>query len=199
VSPKRLGSISPYRLSASDFDVTFITPPINYASQHPPERTTGARKAGGTQDTSDLQPELRALDGFGNWSEYVSEVPSMLIIRATPKLKESFWTMIGRNAARTQGVELPAFKKMQDSFASMRLYCGATEVMPIHPFRIEHRVDADNAMFEGLYVFDPAAIGADCGKVRLVLCSEKAPAKGDERVLDAKLLERVMADFAAVR
>lgn len=199
VSPKRVGSISPYRMSTSDFDLTFITPPINYASRHPPERTTGARKAGGPQDLSDLRPELRALEDFGNWSDYVREVPSALIIRATPKLKENFWTMIGRNAARTQGVELPAFKKMRDSFARMQLYCGANEVPPIHPFRIEHRVDADNAMFEGLYVFDPAVLTGDCGRVRLVLFSEKATAKGNELFLDAKLLDRLANDLASIR
>ena len=88
---------------------------------------------------------------------------------------------------------------MQDSFASMRLYCDATEVMPIHPFRIERRIDLSTGLFEGLYVFDPASVGPQCGKVRLVLFSEKAPAKGDERVIDAKTLEQIAKDFAAIR
>ena len=54
-------------------------------------------------------------------------------------------------------------------------------------------------MYEGLYVFDPASIGPQCGKVRLVLFSEKAPAKGDERVIDGKMLEQIAKDFAATR
>jgi S1-C subfamily serine protease len=198
-APKRIGNLGPYQFSASDFDVTFITPLLNHVVHHPPERTTGASKAGGTQDMSDLDPSRRALEDFGNWTEYVDEIPPVLFIRATPKLKESFWATIGRAAASTQGISLPAFKKMKDSFASMRVYCGQTEVTPIHPFRIERRLDANTGMFEGLYVFVPESIGPHCGEVKLLLFSEKAPGRGDERVIDAKILEQLARDFAAVR
>jgi hypothetical protein len=148
---------------------------------------------------SDVDPSRRALEDFGNWTDYVDAVPPVLFVRATPKLKENFWTTVGRVAASTQGVSLPPFKKMQDSFASMRLYCGRTEVTPIHPFRIERRLDAGTGLFEGLYVFDPASIGSQCGDVKIVLFAEKAPAKGDERIVDRKVLDRLAKDFAAVR
>ncbi len=198
-APKRMGNLGPYQFSASDFDVTFITPLLNHVMHHPPERTTGASKPGGTQDMSDLDPARRALEDFGNWTDYVDGIPPVLIIRATPKFKENFWTTVGRAAASTQGVSLPPFKKMQDSFARMRVYCGQVEVTPIHPFRIERRLDNDTGMFEGLYVFDPASIGPHCREVKLLLFSEKSPTKGDEYVVEAKLLEQLARDFAAVR
>jgi S1-C subfamily serine protease len=198
-APKRIGNLAPYRISTSDFDVTFITPLLNYAIHHPPDHTTGASTPGGRQDMSDLDPSRRLLDDFGNWADYVDGIPPVLFVRATPKFKERFWTTVGRMAATTQGVSLPPFKKMQDSFARMQVYCGQAEVTPIHPFRIERRFDNDIGMFEGLYVFDPASIGPQCGEVKLVLFSEKSPAKGDEHVVGAKVLERLAREFAAFR
>jgi hypothetical protein len=198
-APKRIVNLGLYQFSGSDFDVTFITPLLNHVMHHPPERTTGASKPGGSQDMSDLDPSRRALEDFGNWTDYVDAIPPVLIVRVTPKFKENFWTTVGRVAASTQGVSLPPFKKMRGSFARMRVYCGQTEVTPIHPFRIERRLDNDTGMFEGLYVLDSASIGPQCGEVKLVLFSETSPAKGDEHVVDAKILEQLARDFAAVR
>ena len=48
-------------------------------------------------------------------------------------------------------------------------------------------------------MFDSASIGPQCGEVKLVLFSETSPAKGDEHVVDAKILEQLARDFAAVR
>jgi hypothetical protein len=48
---------------------------------------------------------------------------------------------------------------------------------------------------EGLYVFDPAALGPQCGTVTLVLYSEKEPEKADTRVVDPKLLQQIWRDF----
>jgi hypothetical protein len=121
------------------------------------------------------------------------------MIRATPKLVESFWKTVGRVAASTQGMSLPPFKQVKAGFSRMRVYCGEAEVTPIHPFKIEHRVDTTNAIFEGLYVFDPAAIGPHCATVKLMLYSDKDPEKPDTRVVDAKLVQQIWQDFAAYR
>ena len=125
--------------------------------------------------------------------------PPVLLIRATPKMVESFWTTVGRVAASTQGAQLPAFKHIKTGFSRMRVYCGDTEVTPIHPFKIEQRLDGTNVMYEGLYVFDPAAIGPQCGTVKLVLYSEKDPDKPDTKVVDARIVQQIWADFAAYR
>ena len=94
-APKRIGNLGPYQFSTSDFDVTFITPLLNHVLHHPPERTTGASTPGGRQDLSDLDQSRRLLEDFGNWARYVDDIPPVLIVRATPKLKESFWTTVG--------------------------------------------------------------------------------------------------------
>ena len=179
--------------------MTLITPLVNYVIQHPPERTTGAKKPGGARDVSDIDPSRDALKDFGNWDPYVADIPNVLIIRATPKLKENFWAMIGRQAASTQGVQLPAFKKMRHFSPACGSIAGPPEFIPIHPFRIERRIDASTGTFEGLYVFDPASIGPQCGKVRLVLFSEKALAKGDERVIESRLLNQIQKDLVLFR
>ena len=78
----------------------------------------------------------------------------------------------------------------------MRLFCGEKEITPIHPFLIDRRVDDDNSVSEGLYVYEPGAIGPHCGKVTLSLFSQKEPDTADTRVVDATLVERVARDFA---
>ena len=47
-------------------------------------------------------------------------------------------------------------KHIKAGFSRMQVFCGDAEVTPIHPFKIEQRVGENNAVYEGLYVFDPA-------------------------------------------
>ena len=194
----RSTSMSAYQVAAADFDVTIITPVQIYAARHRPDRTTGATSPGGRQDV-EMPNSRRALEDFGNWSDYVADNPPVLMIRATPKLVEGFWTTVGRAAASTQGVALPAFKHIKAGFSTLRLYCGDAEVVPIHPFKIERRVNEGNAVYEGLFVYDPGAVGPACGTVRLTLFSEKTPDKGDPRVVDAKIVQQIWDDFAPYR
>ena len=142
---------------------------------------------------------MRSLTDFGNWSEYVADLPPVLLIRVTPKLAEGFWTTVARGAARTQGVSLPPIKHFKSGFSRMRVFCGDAEVTPIHPFKLEQRVSESDAIYEGLYVFDPGALGPHCGPVKLVLYSEKEPAKGDTRLVDPRVLQQIWQDFAAYR
>jgi hypothetical protein len=175
----RAGSLNPYAMAASDFDVTFITPLQVYAARSRPEMQRGR--------------------DFGNWSEYMSEIPPVLAIRATPKMVESFWTTMGRVAARAQGLDLPPFKHVKTGFARMQVFCGDAEVTPIHPFVVEQPISEREAVDEGLYVFDPAALGPHCGAVTLVLFSEKEPGKADTRTVDPRTLAQIWQDFAPYR
>jgi len=81
----------------------------------------------------------------------------------------------------------------------MRVFCGDAEVTPIHPFKLEQRISESDAIHEGLYVFDPGALGPHCGTVKLVMYSEKDPEKGDTRVVDPRVLEQIWQDFAPYR
>ena len=174
---RHAGNPTPYKMSSSDFDIVFLTPALVSAQQHNP-------------------PQGRAPTDFGVWSDYFADVPSVLVVRVTPRLAESFWTTVARGAAYTQGMALPPIKHFKPGFSRLRAYCGDVEVTPIHPFTLEQRVSDTDAIREGLYVFDPQALGPDCKAVKLLLYSEKEPQKPDARAVDPKLIERIAQDFA---
>ncbi|HET7220980.1 MAG TPA: serine protease [Vicinamibacterales bacterium] len=196
---KRAGGLSPYQISSSTFDIGFITPVLTYSAQYQTDQANrrARDKAARTPGTA---PELmRPLMDFGSWTDYVAEFPPVLMVRVTPKLSEGFWTMIARGAARTQGVSIPPIKRFKSGFSRLRAFCGDAEVTPIHPFKLERRVSDTDSIYEGLYVFDPGALGPQCGAVKLMLYSEKEPERGDTRVVDAKVIEQIWQDFAPYR
>jgi hypothetical protein len=190
------GSQSSYQISSSDFDVAFLTPTLLYSSQ---DQTRGRDRGTATRLPDADSAASRALLDFSNWSEYVADYPPVLMIRVTPKLVEGFWTTVARGAARTQGVAVPPIKHFKSGFSRLRAFCGAAEVTPIHPFKLEQRVSESDAIYEGLYVFDPGALGPQCGTVKLVLYSDKEPAKGDTRVVDPKTVQEIWRLFAPYR
>jgi S1-C subfamily serine protease len=168
---RRAGSLKPYQIAAADFDVGFITPILNYAAQSQPNQT------------------------FNNWSDYIADIPNLLFVRVTPKMAESFLAKIARGAAYTQGMALPAMKRLKSGFDRLQAFCDRTEVTPIHPFKLELRVSQTEAIYEGFYAFNPAALGPKCSAVTLVLYSEKEPTKADTRVIDPAILQQIRRDF----
>ena len=170
---RRAGSLSPYRAASSGFDVTFVTPVVAYAGQ-------------------------RSMD-FANWSDYVADTPSVLLVRVTPKLVEKAWTRVARGVAMTQGIALPPIKRFKSGFARLQAFCGDAAVTPIHPFLLERRISETDAVYEGLYVFDPDALGPSCGTVRLEVYPDKDPATADPAVVDPKVLQQIWQDFAPYR
>lgn len=189
---RRAGNLNPYRMTASEFEVAFLTPVHVYHGQQ-----RGAGRSSGSPDAAWLLERLST--DFGNWSEYVDDLPPVLMIRVTPKLVESFWAKVARGAAYTQGVALPPIKHLESGFAGLRVFCGDTEVTPIHPFVIEQEVSDTQTVREGLYVFDPGAVSPECGAVKLSLFSQKDPEKGDTRVVEEKVIRQVWEDFAPYR
>ena len=174
--------ITPPVLSSHDFDIAIITPRV----------IQQARESDRTGGRSGRSPEAEARIGrlteFGEWSEYFADLPPVIAVRVTPKLVEGFWKRVAREAARTQGADLPPFKNFKSSFLRLRVACGATDVVAIQPFVVEHRTSDTKLVREGLYVFDPAAFGPSCGRVTLSIYSEKAPEKADTITIDASLL-----------
>jgi S1-C subfamily serine protease len=187
-----VANLSPYQLSSSDFDITFLTPVLVYVARHNTQQanTRGREVQQGRQVT---------VTDFGGWSEYFADVPPVLVVRVTPKLAESFWTTVARGAAYTQGVALPPIKHFKPGFSRLRALCGEVEVTPIHPFTLEQRLSETDAIREGLYVFDPQALGPHCTSVKLVVYSEKDPKKQDTRAVDPHVIERIWQDFAPYR
>ena len=171
----RAGSLTPYPMSTADFDIAFITPVHVYGAK---------------------DQVRRPVMDFGNWSEYMADYPRVLLVRVTPKMVEGLWAKVARGAAMTQGMALPPMKRAKSGFSRMRAFCGDMEVTPIHPFMVEQRTSETEAIYEGLYVFDPAALGPQCGMVKLTVYSENEPDKGDTRVVDPKVLQQITRDFA---
>jgi hypothetical protein len=188
-----LPPVSSYQLSSDDFDITFITPFLADAAR---ERSGRFGNSGGRRGPPNPAMDSgRLLTDFANWTDYVNEAPAVLLIRATPRFTESFWKTLARGAAMTQGVALPPLRSFKPGFGRMQLFCGATEVTPIHPFILEQRLSKDEAIHEGLYAFALDALGPQCGTMKLVLYSEKAPTKGDTLVVTPKVLGQLASDL----
>jgi hypothetical protein len=119
-------------------------------------------------------------------------------VRVTPKVVEGLWAKVARGAAMTQGISLPAIKRAKSGFSRMRVFCGDTEVTPIHPFTVEQRISETEAIYEGLYAFDPVALDPQCGAVMLTVYSENDPEKGATDAVDPKVLQQIAQDFATL-
>ena len=196
---RRAGSLNPYQIALSDFDIAFLTPVLSYAAQQrlkqwnqpTPERSGG--RGGATMAAG--RPPM----DFGNWSRYVATMPPALMIRVTPKLVEGFWAKVARGAAQTQGVSLPPLKRFKSGFARLRAFCGDAELTPIHPLKLEYRISKSESIYEGLYVFDPGAITPECASVKLMVYSEKEPEKPITQLVDARIIKQIWQDFETYR
>ncbi len=193
----RAGSLSPYQASTATFDISFITPIMTYGAQYQSEQMSRKTRKGRDNRTIELEPLLvRPVMDFANWTEYVEEFPPVLLVRIAPKQVEGLLQKVARGAAYTQGVGLPPLTKPKAGFARMRVYCGDTEVTPIHPLSVEHRLPNGDAFQEGLYVFSPDALSPACANVKLVLYSDKDPQRGESQTLDPHIVQQIAQDFA---
>jgi hypothetical protein len=173
IARRRAGSLGPYQVQAAGFDIGFLTPVVTYAA-------------------------LRTTD-FSNWQSYVAGRPSVLFVRVTPKQEEGFWVTVARGMARLQGVALPPIKRFRSGFARLGVRCGDAEVTPIHRFLLERRISETDAIYEGLYVFDPGALGPHCGTVTLEAFSDKTPDIPDSATVAGAVLQQIWDDFAPYR
>lgn len=183
-----------YRMATADFDVAFITPVQLIAS-----RDADASFSPGATRATNALGAAQPLIGFSNWTEYVEATPPVLLIRVTPKFAEGFWIKVARGVAMTQGVAIPSIKRPKGNFGRLRALCGDSEIVPVHPFRLEHRLSDKETLVEGLYAFDPGALTPACASVRLELFSEKDARTPDTLIVDAKVIQQVWEDFAAHR
>ena len=159
---------APTIVKASNFDIALMT-------------SAQAREPGSSDPRWDLE----------HWTDYVRYAPTLLLVRVSPQFEEGVWKMLGRVAASTQGVNLPPLKSFSANFLRMRAYCGDAEVLPIHPFVIERRINEKQTILEGLYVFDLNALGTHCSTIRFAMYSEKSPDRPDTKEIDPKLLAEV--------
>lgn len=185
---------APFQVTSAGFDIAFLTPVHIHGGREQRIASSGRSMQAGA-----AWLKARLATEFANWDDYVADVPPVLFIRVTPKMVESVWMKIARGAAYTQGVALPAIKRLSSGFSSLTVWCGDREVTPIHPFVLGIEVSDTETVSEGLYAFAPDAITPACGTVRLDLRSQKEPAKADTLTVDPKVLEQIWADFAVYR
>ena len=175
-------------MTSADYDVAFITPVMVYAVHNPSDEQRRRQASGVASGPGPAA--IDPLEDFSNWSGYVADVPPVLLIRVSPRLVEGFWTKVARGAASTQGVSLPPNQALQVGVRAPARLLRRRRGAPVHPFRLEQRVSETDAVYEGLYAFDPGALAPSCGTVKLTFYSEKEPEKGDTKVVDAKICSR---------
>lgn len=198
----------PYSMGIGDFDVVMITPPLKYRAER--ESDIKAAKEKGKRNRKSevaVQNSFRPLDDLKNWEVYVGEYKPVLIIRATPKLRETTGSIFLRSLAASGGAyNVPAKLRFKADFYKMKLLCGAKEISPILPGKIAHVVDvrsglvnATDATYEGFYEYPADSVNPTCGSVTLTLFGEKDPSKAISKTLSEKSISRISEDFAPYR
>jgi S1-C subfamily serine protease len=195
-----------YGFGAGDFDVQFQTPVLTaglaavYSQELHKEQGKRSKKAGKEEAPNP------ALAGMRDWTEYVGDNVAVFVVRAAPKLKEGFMSGLSRGLAAAQGYYGgPAKLNFATDFVSMKLFCGANEVQPIRPNRVQVARDVDttrvrvrDAAYYGFYTFPHDAI-VGCGPVRLEIVSLKKQGQPEVKYVPTKIVERVSGDFAPYR
>jgi S1-C subfamily serine protease len=113
--------------------------------------------------------DKKAFPESRKWAEFVRPDQPVLFIYAAPRSSES-------------------------EFYKMRLFCGDREVEPILPAKVPRT--PNDATIRGIYAYQPQAISADCGTVKLGIHSAGNPQKVKTRDLDRKVIARVDEDFS---
>jgi S1-C subfamily serine protease len=169
VSDPKMPRVQPPVIHADEFDISLLAPAM----------------------IGDDQSIMSSRTFFGYWTPYVLKAPQVMFVRVSPQFEESFWKMLARGAAQTQGVALPPLKSFSANFLRLRAFCGGTEVAPIHRFIIEMPIEGRKPVREGLYVFALTDFGPHCAAVRVELFSEKSPNRPDNRTIDPKLFAQI--------
>ncbi len=195
----------PYIFGMGDYDVAFVTPILKYRHLASGVKAAKEKEKRNRKSAAAVQGTFEPLDELKGWEEYLGEYEPVLVVQASPKLKETFWSAFGRGMAASQGGYYRGSAKMRfkTDFYKMKLFCGSTEIKPLFPGKVERVIDVRNAfvnvtdaMFDGLYKYPADAITSNCGKVTLQLFSEKDPSQPKVKELDQKTINAVVADFA---
>lgn len=196
--------LRPYTFGAGDYDVGVLTPIVLYRTDEGQREALKSKEKRTKQKDAAFDP---AADLY-NWAEYAGQYRAVVTVRASPKLRETFWSAFGRGLAAAGGSYYagPATMKFKTDFLRMELTCGTTLVAPILPGKIAHMIDVRNpyvratdATYEGYYTYPIAAFAPECGQTTLRIFSEKDPRVPTLKVLDKRTVDRVWMDFESWR
>ena len=173
----------PYIFGVGDYDVAVITPILRYRGMSGDVRAAKEKEKRNRKSQVAAQGTFEPLDDLKSWEEYLGKYEPVVVIQASPKLKETFWSAFGRTYAAQHGYAPgPARMNFKTDFYKMKLMCGSQEVKPLMPGKAEGVIDVNNAAlkmtdvtFDGLYVYPFDAIQPECGTMTLQLFSEKNP------------------------
>lgn len=199
--------IDPYLFSVGDFDVAFVTPILKHRHLASAVRANREKEKRNRKHANAIQGTFQPLDELKGWGEYVGEYEPVLLIQASPKLRETFWSAFSRGIVASGGAYYTGSAKMRfkTDFYRMKLLCGKQEIRPLFPGKIQRVIDERNAFvnitdatFDGLYEYPADAISANCGTVTLQLFSEKEPNQPKVKVLEGKNYQRGCWRFRAI-
>lgn len=168
-------NLRPYFLTAGDFQVEILTPPLRYYLYNKDEIAPmhKARKHLGEDSQQVALPERVVEDA--------EEYQPTVIIQVVPKHR--FWS-----------------GQFKDSFRGLKVLCAGKEVPPIDPGRSHYalRNSSDHVKStttEGFYSYQPDVISPHCGTVKLEIFSENAPFTPISRSLDSTTVRRIWTDM----
>jgi hypothetical protein len=196
--------LRPYRFGAGDYDVGILTPIVLHRADEGRREAVKSKEKRTKQKDEAFDPTANLRD----WKEYLGQYQAVVTVRATPKLRETFLSGLGRGLAAAGGAYHigPATLKFKTDFLRMELLCGSRLIAPIHPGKISHVIDvrdryvkATDATYEGHYVYPVSAFSPECGQVILKFFSEKKPQEATVKVVDKKTVDRVWMDFETWR
>jgi S1-C subfamily serine protease len=192
----------PYSFEIADYDVAFVTPILKYRHLAKDVQAFKEKEKRNAKGAGSVHGTFEPLDELKGWEEYVGEYEPVLIVQASPKLKESFWSTFRRGVVTGGAFTGSAKMRFKTDFYKMKLLCGSKEIRPLFPGKIQRVVDihdenvnVTDATYDGLYKYPADAITSNCGTVTLQLFSEKDPNLPRARVLDKKTINAVVADF----
>ena len=172
-------NVRPYFLTAGEFRVEMLTPPLRYYFYNKGEiESVHKGPKHSPEDTQQVELPERVL-------EDAQEYQPTVIIRVIPK--HGLWN-----------------RQFKDSFRGMKLLCAGKEVPPIDPGRSHYELSdsgdhVKSTTTEGFYSYQPDAIRPECGSVKLEIFSEHAPRTPISRSLDSATVERIWADMEPYR
>ncbi len=196
--------LKPYVFGAGDYDVGVLTPMLLYRGDEDRAEAVRSKEKRTKQQDDTFDPSANLY----NWQEYVGEYQAVVTIRATPKLRETFWSALGRGLSAASGNYNTgqATMKFKTDFLRMTVMCGSKVIEPIQPSKIARLVNVNNyfvkatdATYEGLYSYPIEAFAPECGTVTLQLFSEKSPKVPTVKVFDRRTTDRVWMDFESWR
>jgi len=172
-------NVKPYFLTAGEFRVEILTPPLRYYFYNKDEMDAIEKgRKHSREDVQQVELPQRVL-------EEAQGYPPTVMIRIIPK--HGSWN-----------------RQFKDSFRVMRLLCAGKEVPPIDPGRSHHELrdsgdHIKSTTTEGFYSYPSDVISPNCGTVKLEIFSDNAPHMPISRSLDSATVERIWADMEPYR